>query len=666
MCETLVEALLPVPVPGRFLYRLPAGVSQSVQAGCRVTVPFGRSRVCTALVTEVRRGAAPEGVQLKDVMAVLDEHPVVRPLQVRFWQWLADYYLCSCGEVYKAAVPGGGKGFVFAGKKGGEVFESGGTVVLSAAQEAAFAGIRESFRTKEVCLLHGVTSGGKTEIYARLIAETLSRGEQALYLLPEIAVTAQLTVRLRRLFGDRLLAYHSKFSDKDRSAVWSTLLSDDSPRVVLGVRSALFLPFSHLGLVVVDEEHETSYKQQDPAPRYHARSAATVLASMHGAKTLLGSATPSLETYHNATTGKYGLVELKVRYGDSLLPHIVTVDVRDERRRKVMRHPLFSPLLIDRMREGLSAGEQVILFQNRRGFSPWVECQGCGWSPHCAHCDVSLTYHKGSGRLVCHYCGYSVSMPTRCPECGAGELRTPGFGTEKVEEETSALFPSARIARLDVDTARTRASYERILTGFSRGEADILIGTQMIAKGLDFGKVSTVGILSADSLMNYPDFRAHERAFQLMTQVGGRAGRRHSRGVVIVQTSQSSHPLIRMVEESDYVAMASSQLSERRMFHYPPYYRLLTLVLRSRQEDKLESFAAAYGARLRTSLGERVLGPVPPVITRLQRLHIRHIVLKTETSASPSQLRRLLSSVRKEMRSHPASGQVTVHYDVDV
>lgn len=536
---------------------------------------------------------------------------------------------------------------------------------LSPAQETAYREIHECFRTKEVCLLHGVTSSGKTEIYVHLINEVLQLGRQVLYLLPEIAITTQITERLARLFGDKLLVYHSKFSDNERVEVWNKLLRGNEPMLILGVRSSLFLPFKDLGLIIVDEEHENTYKQQDPAPRYHARNAAMVLAGMHGAKTLLGSATPSIDSYFNATVGKYGLVELTSRYGDCLLPEILPVDIKELKRKKIMKDTLFSPLLVEKIQTALEKGEQAILFQNRRGFAPMIECRSCGWVPHCIHCDVSLTYHKSRSQLVCHYCGYTYLLPRECPECHGTELRMMGFGTEKVEEEIASLFPAAKVERLDFDTARTRAAYERIIEDFEKGKTQILIGTQMLSKGLDFGNVSVVGILNADSLMNFPDFRAHERAFQLMVQVSGRAGRRDKRGSVILQTSQPGHPLIRMVRQMAYKEMVAWQLSERSMFRYPPYYRLIVLVLRSRNETALEEMAATYAQKLRSRLGERVLGPVTPPVNRIQTLHIRKIVMKIEVAAPISPVRELLDTVHAEMQELLPFKQLLTHYDVD-
>jgi primosomal protein N' (replication factor Y) len=535
---------------------------------------------------------------------------------------------------------------------------------LSPAQDQAYDEIHETFKSKDVCLLHGVTSSGKTEIYAHLIKDALTNGRQVLFLLPEIAITTQITERLAKLFGDQLLVYHSGFSDNERVEVWNTLLQGKA-MLVLGVRSSLFLPFKNLGLIIVDEEHENTYKQQDPAPRYHARNLAIVLAGMHGGKTLLASATPSLDSYYNALTGKFGLVKLTTRYGDCRMPEIVTVDIKELRRKKIMKDTLFSPLLVRKINDALEQGEQVILFQNRRGFAPVMECKDCGWTPHCLHCDVSLTYHKRQNRLVCHYCGYTVPLPGRCPQCEQANLRMFGFGTEKIEEEVSSLFPSAQVERLDFDSARTRTAYERILADFEKGKIQILIGTQMLSKGLDFANVTVVGILYADGLMNYPDFRAHERAYQLMTQVAGRAGRREKQGIVVLQTSQPEHPLIRMVQDFAYEEMVKAQLGERSMFRYPPYYRLIVIVLRSRKEEVLQEMASLYADRLRVRLGERVSGPVTPPVTRIQALHIRKIVLKIEVTAAVSPVREILEGVQAEMSERPLFKQLLVHYDVD-
>lgn len=535
---------------------------------------------------------------------------------------------------------------------------------LNGHQRQALHDIRESFLTKNVCLLHGVTASGKTEIYIHLIEETLRRGKQVLYLLPEIALTAQITERLQRVFGSRLGIYHSKFPDAGRVEIWQKQMTEESYDIILGVRSSVFLPFRNLGLVIVDEEHENTYKQQEPAPRYHARNAAIMLASMCGAKTLLGTATPSVETWHNALSGKYGLVGLKERYKELQMPEIIPVDIKELHRKKRMNGP-FSPLLLQYVREALERKEQVILFQNRRGFAPMIECNTCGWVPKCKNCDVSLTYHKGLDRLTCHYCGYTSPLPRACPACEGTDLRNRGFGTEKIEDDVKALFPEARVARMDLDTTRTRAAYERIISGFEQGKTDILIGTQMVSKGLDFDHVSVVGILNADTMLNYPDFRAYERAFQLMAQVAGRAGRKNSRGRVILQTKSPDHPIIPQVIANDYEAMAGGQLAERQMFRYPPYYRLVYVYLKNRNETLLDLMAQTMAGKLRAVFGGRVLGPDKPPVARVQTLFIRKIVLKIETDAPMARARELLVRVQKEMVAEDRFKSLIVYYDVD-
>lgn len=811
------DVILPLPLENSYTYSIPAHLEAEVTPGCRVIVHFGKKRYYTAIVLEVHSRNPKAEFETKEIYALLDASPILREPQLRLWQWIASYYICKLGDVYKAALPSGLKlesetavtiladfeadtplrpgeqavldafgdnpkltvseiekktglrnvvplvtslmqcgavevceemkrGFVpktetyvrlaqeytkeerlgemfadlkrakkqehllmcFLEKSGAtsrevskkELLEGSGCDAavlrsvlkrgilecyekeverlsvpscprqplnsLSAPQEKALGEIREAFSGKDVCLLHGVTSSGKTEIYVRLIDETLRAGRQVLYMLPEIAITTQITQRLAKLFPDKLLVYHSKFSDNERVEVWNHLLHNEGPVVVLGVRSSVFLPFHHLGLVIVDEEHESSYKQQDPAPRYHARNVAIVLAGMHGAKTILGSATPSIDSYFNATRGKYGLVELATRYGNCLMPEIIITNIKELRRKKIMKDTLFSPLLVEKMRDALALGKQVILFQNRRGFAPMMECRSCGWVPRCVNCDVSLTYHKHQGLLVCHYCGHTIPLPQQCPACHSTELRMMGFGTEKVEEEVQRLFPSAKMERMDLDTARTRKAYERIISDFASGKTQILIGTQMLSKGLDFGNVSVVGILNADGLMNYPDFRAHERAFQLMVQVSGRAGRRDKRGTVILQTSQPEHPLIRMVQHSAYKEMARMQMEERSMFRYPPYHRLIVLVLRSRSEEALREMSMAYAEKLRARLGEEhVLGPVAPPITRIQTLLIREIVLKIDISTPTAPIREILEAIHSEMQRLPSFKQLMVHYDVD-
>ena len=535
---------------------------------------------------------------------------------------------------------------------------------LSAPQQDAYNQIQFSFLKKNVTLLHGVTSSGKTEIYIHLIRQALQQKQQVLYLLPEIALTVQIMERLQHVFGNRLGIYHSKYSDAERVEIWQKQLSLNPYDVILGARSVVFLPFQRLGLVIVDEEHETSYKQQDPMPRYHARSAAIVLAQLFKAKTLLGTATPSLESYHNAKTGKYALVELFQRYKGIELPEIQIVDIKDLQHRKMMNGP-FSPLLLNKVREALERGEQAILFQNRRGYAPMLECKQCGWVPHCNHCDVSLTLHRNMNQLTCHYCGTVYQVPTECPACGCKELQTRGCGTEKIETDVRDIFPEARIARMDLDTTRTRQAYERIISDFSAGRTNLLIGTQMISKGLDFDKVSVVGILNADTMLNYPDFRAYEHAFMMMAQVSGRAGRKGRRGLVILQTKSPDLPLIRQVVHNDYAAFYRSMIAERQQFRYPPYFRLVYVYLKHRQDAVVEAAGIEMGSRLRQWFSGRVLGPDKPGISKVKSLSIRKIVLKFELSLNMAEVRKYLALAQKQMLQDKRYTSLQIYYDVD-
>ncbi len=535
---------------------------------------------------------------------------------------------------------------------------------LNEAQQTAYNSILMSMMKKPVTLLHGVTSSGKTEIYIHLIQRALERKEQVLYLLPEIALTVQMMRRLQRVFGDRLGIYHSKYSDAERVEIWQKQLSKNPYDVILGARSAVFLPFQRLGLVIVDEEHETSYKQQDPAPRYHARSAAIMLAQMYHARTLLGTATPSLESYHNAKIGKYGLVELKERYQGIGLPEIQVVDVADLQHRKMMAGP-FSPLLLAKVREALERGEQVILFQNRRGFAPLIECKQCGWVPHCQHCDVSLTYHRQMNQLTCHYCGFTYRIPSECPCCGSTELKTRGYGTEKIEEQVREVFPEARVARMDLDTTRSRNAYERIITDFGAGRTNILIGTQMISKGLDFDKVSVVGILNADSMLNYPDFRAYEHAFMMMAQVSGRAGRKGKRGLVVLQTKSKDVPVIQQVVRNDYVALYKDLIAERQTFHYPPYYHLIYIYMKHRSDEVVHTASIEMGSRLRQWFSGRVLGPDKPAVAKVKSQNIRKIVLKLENGIDMKKVRKYLLMAQGQMLTDKRYSSLQVYYDVD-
>lgn len=536
---------------------------------------------------------------------------------------------------------------------------------LSPAQKAAEDSIQEQFNEKNVVLLHGVTSSGKTEIYIHLIKKAIDEGKQVLYLLPEIALTVQMTRRLQNVFGSRLGIYHSKYSDAERVEIWKKQLSSEPYDVILGARSAVFLPFMRLGLVIVDEEHETSFKQQDPAPRYHARSTAIMLARMYeGAKVLLGTATPSMESYHNACTGKYGYVQLTTRYKDVAMPEIRVVDTKDLYHRKMMRGA-FSPDLLEAMRTALRNKKQVLLFQNRRGFAPMVECKVCGWVPKCKNCDVSLTYHRSMNLLTCHYCGYTYPVPKQCPNCESTELLGCGYGTEKIEDRVRELFPEARIARMDLDTTRSAGAYGRIIDDFSCGRTDILIGTQMITKGLDFSGVTVVGILNADTMLNYPDFRAYEQAFQMLSQVSGRAGRRDERGLVILQTKNADLPVIQQVVTGDFQTFARDLLEERSMFRYPPFYHLVYVYLRHRNEQLVDSAAIEMASRLRQAFADRVLGPDKPAVARVKTESIRKIVIKLEQGINLPLARQCMAEARTQLLQDKRYAAMTVFFDVD-
>lgn len=814
-----VDVIVPLPVAGQYTYSVPADLEDKVKAGCRIVVPFGSKKYYTAIVTNVHQ-QAPEAYETKDLVEVLDTSPVLLRHQYDFWKWLADYYLCTLGDVYKAALPSGMKlesetlvvpnpefeadkplpekeqrvldlladdteqcitqlekasgiknllpviksllekeairvkeelkrsykprveirvrftasmrteeavhhqfdvlarapkqlallmkyielsGWtsdkkiikevsrkalldavgatttIFSGLVEKHIFETYTSEIgrlpkgpvetvelnsLSAAQQQAYREILAHFHQKNVCLLHGVTASGKTEIYIHLIQQAIQAGKQVLYLLPEIALTTQITERLRRVFGNRLGIYHSKFPDAERVEIWRKQLTDHDYDVILGVRSSVFLPFRRLGLVIVDEEHENTYKQQEPAPRYHARNAAIMLASMFGAKTLLGTATPSIETYYNAVNGKYGWVQLTERHQHIQLPRIEVVDIKELARKKRMTAQ-FSPLLLQKIREALDQKEQVILFQNRRGFAPMIECRTCGWVPKCKNCDVSLTYHKGLNQLTCHYCGYTYQVPKSCPACGGVELMNRGFGTEKIEDDIKLIFPEARVARMDLDTTRTRTAYERIIADFEEGKTDILIGTQMVSKGLDFDRVSVVGILNADSMLNYPDFRSYERAYQLMAQVAGRAGRKNKQGLVVLQTKSPDLPLIHQVVTNDYAGLYQTQIEERRLFKYPPFYRLIYVYLKHRKEEVLDQAAELMAGYLRNGLGNRVLGPDRPPVARIQTLFIKKIVVKIEQQASMSKVREYLQQVQRAIIEDERFRSLLVYYDVD-
>jgi len=543
---------------------------------------------------------------------------------------------------------------------------------LNAAQEDAYNQILMSMMKRRVTLLHGVTSSGKTEIYIHLIQREIDQGRQVLYLLPEIALTVQMMDRLRRVFGSRLGIYHSKYSDAERVEIWQKQLSKHPYDVILGARSAVMLPFQRLGLVIVDEEHETSYKQQDPMPRYHARSVAIMLASPSGlpggerseASVVLGTATPCAETYHNAKSGKYGLVELRERYQGIELPEVQVVDIADLSRRKMMHGP-FSPLLLARVREALERGEQAILFQNRRGWAPMVECRQCGWVPRCEHCDVSLTLHRQMNQLSCHYCGHTYRVPTECPACGGHDLQGRGYGTEKIEDQIRDILPEARIGRMDLDTTRTRGAYERLISDFAACRTNLLIGTQMISKGLDFDRVSVVGILNADAMLNVPDFRAFEHAYMMMAQVSGRAGRKGRRGLVVMQTRQPGERIVQQVAHNDFAAFYDDLIAERQLFHYPPFYRLIYIYLKHKKDEVVTTAAIEFGSRLRQLFGARVLGPDKPAVARVKTLSIRKLVLKLEPGLNLAQVRQYLYITEEQVMQDKRYNALQVYFDVD-
>ena len=664
------DVILPVPFE-TFTYAVPPQMEEHVGEGFRVLVELGKTKHYVGVVLRVHT-TPPQGVSLvKPVLEVLDDERSVTPQQLRFWQWIAAYYLSPLGDVYKAAMPGSMKKETKPAKrqrqtKNGKIqssYAATGLSQFSPAQQQAYDEILSSWRETDVTLLHGVTSSGKTEIYIHLIREMLAQGRQVLYLLPEIALTTQITERLHRVFGDAMMVYHSKFTDRQREEVYRNLLSTSKAFLVLGVRSSVFLPFNNLGLVIVDEEHETSYKQQEPAPRYHARSAAIMLARQHGAKVLLGTATPSMETLHLARQGRYGYVRLTQRFADMQLPDIEVVDIARLKFQKRMKGA-FSQRLIDEIAAALERGEQVILFQNRRGFSSFVQCRQCGWVPRCEHCDVSLTYHKRTHALSCHYCGATYVLPERCPQCGE-VLKMVGTGTERIEEQVQKFFPEARIARMDLDTATTRSTYEQIIGDFAAGQTDILIGTQMVTKGLDFDRVSVVGILDADTMLNQPDFRAYERTFHVLMQVAGRAGRKGRRGKVILQTRSADSPVVQHVVENDFDAMYAEQMEERTIFHYPPQNRLIYIYLRHRDADLLNHVAEDYAAALRKHFSDQLLGPDRPPVSRISSFHIRKMILKVPLTASVTQVRQCLLAVQQQMMQRPLCTNLNIYYDVD-
>ncbi len=660
------EIILPLALEGTLTYGVP---NSCPLVGARVLVPLGKSRTYVGIVAEVH-DRKPD-FELRNIIQILDEEPVLLPTQLKLWHWISDYYLCPIGDVYSAAIPSGLKKVKKRtrnkeqGPKDNGVFDSTLYTLHSTLSNPQF----ECLQAIEACekrtvLLHGVTSSGKTEIYIHLIAKAIERGEQALYLLPEIALTVQIMQRLRRVFGDRLGIYHSRCTEAERVEFWRKQLSDNPYDVVLGARSAVFLPMKRLGLVILDEEHENSFKQQDPAPRYHARSVAAVLAQMTNAKLILGTATPSLESLYNAMNGKYGIVSLTTRFSDIELPKVELVDIKDLRRRKMMSGS-FSPQLCEAVREALANDKQVILFHNRRGYSREIECRDCGWIPKCKNCDVSLVYHRTYNLLTCHYCGYTYPVPTECPACAPQPTRLMqiGLGTERVEDEFIRLFPEARVARMDLDTTRKKDSYDEILSDFASGKTNVLIGTQMVSKGLDFDRVAVVGILDADSLLNRPDFRAHETAYQMLTQVSGRAGRKGERGRVILQTRNIDEPIIQQVAGGRW--QVAELLAERQAFNFPPFTHIIVVQLRHVMEAVVDSAAQELAGRLRQWFGTRVLGPDKPSVARIRNQSLRQIMLKIESSMSLSNVRPYLRAAQNALLEDKRYTTLSIYYDVD-
>ncbi|MBO4243704.1 MAG: primosomal protein N' [Bacteroidales bacterium] len=756
MLPLYAEVILPLPLPNLLTYAVPDNMAAACRVGCRVKVPMGKSKHYSGIVAALV-DTPPQGFEIKEVIDIIDTTPVVNDIHLKFWQWMADYYMCTIGEVYRAALPSVMKMIEDTYKPKTEKFlslhqsftkeiqfkdlfndlehravkqmsvlmaflagsgikiENGvitnhgeisrqkllknpdlspaalGALIqkqvlvetekevsriekyegeielyhdLTPAQQTALDQVESLFAEKNTVLLYGITGSGKTELYIKLINKYLEQGTHVLYLLPEIVLTSQIVRRLQKVFGNTVCIYHSKLSDAERSEIWKTLYSGDSPKLVLGVRSSVFLPFNKLGLIIVDEEHETSYKQFDPAPRYNARDCAIVLAQMYGAKVLLGSATPSLESFFNAKSGKYGLVELTKRFSEQGQPQYLIVDTLEAAKRRQMKS-LFSPQLLGEVKNCIEGNEQTLLFRNRRGFSPYVECQSCGWIPVCENCDVSLTYHKRDGRLVCHHCGYCMEMPTKCLACGDTALKTVGFGTEKIEDEIKLYFPNARISRLDSDVTTSRSRYEKIIADFEDGNIDILTGTQMISKGFDFHKLRLVAILNADSMLNYPDFRAEERAYQQITQVGGRAGRSQIKGKVLIQTNNPTHPVFQDIISNNYMLLYSRLIAERSKFLYPPFARLIKIQLKHKNPQLLDHEADRLADILRKSFGPGVLGPEYPLISRIQTLYIKEITLKISRNHYGSAAKKIINDAIGYIKSTTTQAGLVTAVNVD-
>ena len=745
------DIILPLAVKGRFTYRIPDDILETVKPGVIVKVQFGRKNLYSGIVSNIHDNS-PALKNVKSILEVLTAVPIINDKQLKLWLWISEYYLCSEGEVMKAALPSEIslknyrprlETFIELARKfsddelnvildkltkaprqqdvlstyirlsgytyGSEIMpirkslllseaHSSPNIIealagkgilsdvslavsrltesdsykesikeLSEAQSITYRSITSQFMEKDIVLLHGVTSSGKTEIYIHLIEEQLKKGKQVLYMLPEIALTTQIILRLKKHFGAVTGVYHSRFSDAEKVEIWKRVADNDPVigyRIILGVRSSVFLPFSNLGLIIVDEEHDGSYKQHDPAPRYHARDSAIMLAALHKAKTILGSASPSVESYNNAVNGKYGLTELKERFGLIKLPAIVIANTREAYRKKLMVSH-FTPELLQAIDEALGKDEQIILFQNRRGFSPYIECSECGWIPVCIQCAVNLTYHKGISKLLCHYCGYTTDVPSKCGNCHSGGVVTRGFGTEKIEDEIKIVFPAARVARMDQDTTRNKNSFNKIIRAFEESRIDILIGTQMISKGLDFENLTVVGVLNADNLLNYPDFRSHERSFQLMEQVSGRAGRRQKQGKVVIQTFDPANKIIRLVLRHDYVSMFRMQAEERMTFNYPPFCRMVKINIKHKDRALLNYYSDILGHDLKAIFGKRVLGPESPVISQVQLWYIKTILIKIEREKPPAKAKQLIVEAIERLENEKGASSLKIAIDVD-
>ena len=813
------DVILPIPIPKLFTYHIPQNLTDEIKPGKRIVVQFGQKKIYSALVKNIHSNK-PSLYKTKDIISVLDNEPIINNIQFLFWQWISEYYMCSLGEVYKAALPSGlklesetkilpninfsdfsnfseneelifnalesknvltiketnllterknslpiiksllDKKAIFVEEKLKDTykpkiekyvslkseitneelnnifdklskaqkqlellmayiklsnfFQPNATTeikksdllkipnasqqaytslikkniftehkkeisrilntnkviseknILNTYQQKALKEIKENFETKDVVLLHGVTSSGKTEIYIHLINETIKAGKQILYLLPEIALTTQIISRLKNVFGEKIGVYHSKFNDFERVEIWNNILDKNNENkydIVLGVRSSIFLPFSNLGLIIVDEEHENTYKQFDPAPRYNARDAAIVLAKLHNAKTLLGTATPSIETFYNTKNDKFALVELKHRYKNIEMPEIIVADIHRATLKKQMKS-IFTPTLLENIQLALDKNKQIILFQNRRGFSPYLQCATCGWIPRCKNCDVSLTYHKHSNSLVCHYCGYTTKVNQTCEACGSSTMQTKGFGTEKIEEEISIFFPDAKVARMDLDSTRSKNAYQKIIQNFENHNIDILIGTQMISKGLDFDDVEVVGILNADSMLYYPDFRAYERSYQLMSQVSGRAGRKNKRGKVIIQTTKPDHKIIKNVIDNDYIGMFNSELIDRKQFRYPPFTRIIKITLKHKNIETLNRASQKFADELKQTFGNRIVGPQSPIINKIQLFYLKTILIKIEKTKSIAKTKQIIS--KSAIKINTIDNYKNLHIIIDV